>query len=289
MTGWVLDHLILISLLTIGVVFVAVIAVFRYFHRLYRDESNRPALAGAVVNIIFAVLFSLWLNNLFALKRDRDGRLWSLRQQHLDRLRPVLRTDAQRLRNLADRMATLGYLAAPWGNATSAQQEYESTWSHDVLAAHLVLHFREYYEARENLRLLVVLQDREYRDALAQLEHKFTSSQSQLVRKSELSLSLLERCTGKGPGMILETFGYAYNFTSRGHATTGRGNPPAEIVATVRAFQSFVPERSLLSLCTSLSSRSDAVRLEAARLSADAALLAEQTVLQGSCEYVRVR
>jgi hypothetical protein len=79
MTGWILDHLILISLLTIGAVLASVIGVFRYFHRLYRDESTRPAIAGAVVNIIFAVIFSLWLNNLFALKRERDGRLWGLR------------------------------------------------------------------------------------------------------------------------------------------------------------------------------------------------------------------
>jgi hypothetical protein len=288
MTGWILDHLILISLLTIGAVLASVIGIFRYFHRLYREESTRPAIAGAVVNIIFAVLFSLWLNNLFALKRERDARLWGLRQEHLNRLRPVLRTDAQQLRALADRMTALGYLAAPWGDATSAQQEYDHFWSHDVLAAHLLLHFREYYQARENLRMLVVLQDKEYRDALAQIESKFTSSPSSLVRRTELSLSLLERCTGEGPGITLETFKDAFNYRSRGHTVTGRGRPPRDIVATVRAFQAFQPDPAISGLCSSLSCRSHTITVSARKLSERAALLAEGTNLEGTCKYVRI-
>jgi hypothetical protein len=88
--------------------------------------------------------------------------------------------------------------------------------------------------------------------------------------------------------MTLETFSDAFNYRSRGHTVTGKGKPSPDIVATVRAFQAFEPDPAISGLCTSLSSRSYAITVNALKLSDRAGLLAEGTSLEGFCEYIKV-
>lgn len=290
MTVWILDHLILISLATIAVAVLAVIGVFRYFHYLYRDRSTASAVAGAVVSVIVTVLFSLWLNNLFALKRDRDGRLWALQQQHLARLQRVLHGDRDRLEAVGQQIGSTGHFTDLTADTASVQANEKAIWEYDVMGDDLCVHFREYCRKKQDLRAELRLQDEEFRDTLLAAEERIKESHYSGSRTREISLSILEKCMNNGPGMTLVVMGSSFNYRTWGGGVMGGSGmpPPPDIVSAFRAFQSFKPDRQFISRCESLRQRAVRIGLGAKELSREALVLAEQTTLNGSCEFLRV-
>lgn len=290
MTSWVLEHVVAVSIITILILSLGDIAVFRYIHRLHPDNPTRSALASLVVNIIPAVLISLWLNNLFALRRDLNERIWALRLQHLARLRPVLHKDAQNLEEIAKR----AHFEARVTDATQQQAVIQaaatSLWEPDVMSSDLREHFPEYYQEKEKLRAEVEAQDRDFRDVFSLVEPQVRLFGCPAHRTREISLAILQKCLGRGPGVTLHISPGGFSYSSPGGAisTSGNAKPWRDILSAVRAFRSFKPDPELLSRCEGLRQRAEAIQVKANNLSKESTLLAEQNTLKGSCPFVRI-
>src|SRR5260370_41023351 len=70
----------------------------------YGDDDTRPQVGSALVSLVVAVLFSVILNNWYAVKMDRDNRLRAFRDQHLAQRKPVLRGESLKLAEIDDDM-----------------------------------------------------------------------------------------------------------------------------------------------------------------------------------------
>ena len=247
------------------------------------------ALSGSVANIVLGVVLGVWLNNLFALRRDREVRVWGLRQQHLARLQPILRADAERLDQLAKTMSAEGYLLNLTDtSAPGVQQREHDFWEADILSNDLREHFRSYFDAKQSLRTAVRSQDQQFWETMRSVE-KNGRLQKYPSRVREVSVAVLDKCMGHGSGLRLIVNESGFNYISHGGALGGgSGKPSQDVVAAFSAFNSFRPSADLLKTCATLAQHADQLATRTQQLSTEAKALAEQTTLEGSCQFVRL-
>src|SRR5580698_9989457 len=98
---WVIQHLLLATFVLILLAVGLVLLIVWVLSRIYSHEATRPQVISALVSLVVAILFSVILNNLYAVKRDRDNRLRTLRDQHFAQLRPILRAESSKLQEIA--------------------------------------------------------------------------------------------------------------------------------------------------------------------------------------------
>jgi len=285
---FILNHLLLVTFALIVIAIAIAIGVYQHFHRVYPDQTTRPAVASAIVGIVVTVLFSVLLNNLFASKRDRDSRLWTLTQRHIERLSPLLVADSKTFVSIADQLRRRGFFMDLTGKPDQIQAGQKSTWWPDVMSEHLAVHFPDYYKSREALRAELNAHDEEFRKSLLLVEDRITSYDPRGTWKRWISLSVLEKCLGKGPGMTLTVTGTNFSYTTPGGGSgSGSGHqPPRELISGVRAFQAFEPSTELISACERLRQRSDYLESKLRELAQSSLVLAEQTNLHGPCSFV---
>src|SRR5215467_7369034 len=212
------------------------------------------------------------------------------RQTHLRQLQPVLRTDAERLSQVAKRMRAEGRVTDVRKDRPDNVGELRALFtSHRSLSADLQNHYQEYARAKELLRRSVAEQEDEFRETASLVMSRLSPAPAAEPRKSEIAWAILEKCLNKGPGMTLTTRADGYQYTVRGRTQRyGDGAMVAEDEgAAFAAFTSFAPEADMVAHCDSLKRRAAAIVATAEKLSADAAGLAEQTTLSGECKYTK--
>ena|SRR5579862_315327 len=112
MPNWMLDHtgaITAVSLLVVGGLAASLI-IYSVHVRNDQQKAKLAATATFVSSFILTILSSVFLSNLFAQKRDRDGRVWNLSQQHLARLKPILRLDANNYDEIVKRLTISGHV-----------------------------------------------------------------------------------------------------------------------------------------------------------------------------------
>jgi len=247
-----IEHLLLVSVAVLVVATFCALTIFRVFAKGYRHQETRYQVEGAVVSLIIAVLFSVLLNNLFALKRDRDARIRTLRDQHYAQLRPVLRTEAVKLQYIAEQMNKQRYITDVNKNSGEVHAEISDLLWPDVISSDLSHHFPEYETGKRQLMADIDAHEQKFRDALSvQLvkPHHLEAKWKQIV-----PFSILEHCLGRGEGMKVVPFKPTAEFTS---------------------------------YCTNLKRSAENIEARAETLSRSALVLSEGTVLQGSCGFIR--
>lgn len=280
MPQWVLDHVVIVGLVTAVLVSVLVVAVLKYF-----QPPRNPAFAGPIVSIILTVSFGFGLHYLLTL----EGRFWTLRQQHLERLRPVLATEANTSKWLAEQLRNRGYVMDLTAQPEAIRAGEQSTWAPNVMTGHLREHFGEYYEKREALRAELNLQDEQFRDALLLVENQVRSFDPGRSWKRWISLAVLEKCMDKGPGLTLVVSGDYFSYrTPGGGSGGGSGKPSREQLSAVRAFQAFKPSAELLPRCRTLRQRAESLESRFKELYREALTLTEETSLKGSCYFLKL-
>ncbi len=292
MNAWILEHLGWVSL---GAIFAApllVIAVLRLFHRYYPHEPTKSVVAAVVANLIIACPFTVWLNNEFALKRDRDDRQRALRQQHLARLKSIFRIDAEKLERVAAGLSAGGYVMNVDADASSIRAEQDQFWVYDRLDSDLCAHFKTYCDKKQSLRKEVELQDQKFRETLALIEGQIKSQLSSGMKR-EVARSVMQRCLDKGQGVTLVLHkggGLSYSSGTRTVSVGGRPSKAdlAPYLALLRTYKAFKPDAEIISRCRALREHGDAITLEARALAAEASSLTEQTNLNGECAFLRV-
>ena len=221
---------------------------------------------------------------------DAQARATDDRQAHLRQLQPVLRTDAERLSQVAKRMRAEGRVTDVRKDRPDNVGELRALFtSHRSLSADLQNHYQEYARAKELLRRSVADQEDEFRETASLVMSRLSPAPAAEPRKSEIAWAILEKCLNKGPGMTLTTRADGYQYTVRGRTQRyGGGAMVAEDEgAAFAAFTSFAPEADMVAHCDSLKRRAAAIVTTAEKLSADAAGLAEQTTLSGECKYTK--
>ncbi|MGH7305659.1 MAG: hypothetical protein ACRELZ_20435 [Candidatus Rokuibacteriota bacterium] len=211
------------------------------------------------------------------------------RQVHLRQLQPVLRTDAERLAQVARRMRADGRVTDVRKDRSDNAVELRSLFSsHRTLSGDLQNHYQEYSQTKERLRRSVAEQEEEFHQTTALVMTKLTLAPVAEPRRPEIAWALLEKCLDKGPGMTLTTRADGYQYTVRGRTQRHSGASVAEDDgAAFAAFTSFAPESDMVGRCDSLKRRAAGIVATAEKLSADASGLAEQTTLPGECKYTK--
>ena len=213
--------------------------------------------------------------------RTADGpqaRVSDARQAHLRQLQLVLRTEAERLSQIARRVRAEGRVTGELRSLFTA---------HRVLSADLANHYQDYVQAKERLRKSVAEQEDEFSQTASIVTTKLSLAPAAEPRRSEVTWAILEKCVDKGPGMTLTTRPDGYQYTVRGRTQRyGGGAAVADDEgAAFAAFTSFAPEPDVIAHCDSLKKRAAGIVVTADKLAADALALAEQTTRSGDCKY----
>jgi hypothetical protein len=111
------------------------------------------------------------VNNLYSLKRDRDSRLRNFRDQHYSQLKPVLRTEATKLQEIADQIQKTAHITSVAQFEGTPTDPADRLWP-DVLSRDLADHFADYDASKRLLLSQIEAQDREYKDTAALAETK---------------------------------------------------------------------------------------------------------------------
>ena len=283
---WTLDHLLLVTVATVLFAIVLALCIFLLLTRHYPHEATRASFGTAVVSVVVTVLFGVALNNLYALKRDRDGRLRNLRDQHYSQLKPVLRIESSKLTDIADMMAKQAHINRVNGYEGTEIDVPAMLWP-DVMSRDLWQHFPDYDQAKHVLLSQIDAQDQEFRDTvvLAEQDIKPTARLDAYWRRIN-AMSYVEKCVGRGNGVKLVVQQGGYNFEYWGVSSGGSGQPSLDEIAAFRAFESMKPSATVTSHCDRLKKRADTILNDARELSKQAQLFSESTILKGNCEFM---
>jgi hypothetical protein len=247
--AWSWSALAIVATLVVG---VTVFWAFPSKIESRRVEAQRPAPAVALTEPPRAEL-----------PRDSGAqRLDDVRTAHLSQLQPVLRSEAEKLSEIARRMRARGRVTDADRDRSANEAELRSLFApHRTLSSDLQNHFQEYAQAKERLRRQVSEQDGEFQEAAGLLATKLSNSPDAENRRPEVARFLLGKCLGSRP-------------------------PAAEDEQrTLEAFSAFLAHSDVIAHCESLGKRAARIAANADRLSAEAAALAERTTLPGDCKY----
>ena len=220
-----------------------------------------------------------------------EQRLADVRQAHLRQLQPVLRTDAEKLSEIARRMRAEGRVTDINKDRSDNGVELKSLFVSDrVLSGDLQNHYAEYSQAKERLRRSVSDQEEEFRQATVLIMGKLTLPPGAEHRRQEIAWSVLEKCLEKGPGMALtmRPDGYQYTARARSRRYDGTTIVAEDERAALDAFTSFMPDADVVAHCESLKKRAAGISANAKKLSTEAMGLAEGMTLPGECKYTKL-
>jgi len=286
-------HLVLTTLLLVVIAATFVIGILLALHRLYPDAPTRPHLGSLSIAIVVTILFSVFLSNLFAMKRDRENRLRSFRDRHYEQLRPVLRSESAKLKAIRDQIIKEARLSDGTKTSTISEAEVSALLWPEIMSPDLAQHFSKYDDSKRNLLKELETQDEEFL-ATVQSTEKQIRPLPDLVQywKKVVAVSFVDQCAAHGEGikLTLSPSGYTFNYLGGSVGASGGPPPPRpspDQVAAARAFRSLKPSPGIISHCESLKSRAATISTGAAELSNQAFLLSEGTILTGDCNFTR--
>src|SRR5215472_16576860 len=105
------------------------------------------------------VLVALWLNNFYGDAREREKRIWEIRQNHLVRLHSVLKTQSGGLSEISRRAVVRGRVSTLNPGPEGGASELDALFAPDPLSADLINHYPEYLDAKQQLLKDVQRQD----------------------------------------------------------------------------------------------------------------------------------
>jgi hypothetical protein len=220
--------------------------------------------------------------------RERERRRHALLQSHLERLRPVLRADADALKEVAQRTEMTGApLLSQAHNPGSSRNEMEARFAPDPLSSDVKNHYPTFADNKARLRRDVEDQDDEYAGLVSRVVKQIALPPAHPYRDN-VARAFVWKCLGLGPGMTLTTDDKSHSYSWLGGSGNGGGPAPPQLVEAFQAFTSFRPDSKVEGHCASLRTRGAKIVDDAEKLSAEARMLAEETTLSGDCKYTRL-
>jgi hypothetical protein len=289
---WIVEHLLLATVLTIIVALCAVLVIFLLLPIFYRHET-RPQFPSFAASLVITILFSVVLANWYALKRDRDNRIRSLRDQHFAQLRSIIRNEAAKLHGLVDQIAKEGHITAVTKYQNITTDPNVELWP-DVMSQDLANHWPDYEGSKRDLLSEIQSHDQEFRTAIGLAEGQIKqTARVNSYWKEVAGMSYVEQCLGHGDGIRLNVTDGGFSFSYWGGSMSNAGSsqypprPAPDQVGAFQGFQSIRPDPTLTFSCTHLRSHADSIRDSAEGLSRTALLLSQGTVLKGTCDFIK--
>jgi len=112
------------------------------------------------------IVFAVALNRVWAGQQARDQQIREARDQHLERIHTLLRSESDALRELADSLRSGRYFTQV------ANDSRQAVWRDEALTADIEHHFPDYFGEREQL-IRTILQ---YDDTLGRLRQRVSES-----------------------------------------------------------------------------------------------------------------
>jgi hypothetical protein len=284
---FLLNHLMWVTLLAIFLVLSVAVLIVWFLHRIFHDQPVITPVSVVVVNVILAALVGLLLNNLWGMKRDRDGRLWNLQQQHLGRLRVTLKAEADGLKAVATAFQQEGYITDVHGMVLEPQPILTRI-SPDVLSSDLENHYPDYVSAKRELARKVANHDKSFAQATTLAGLELNVQATSLFNADTVALTFVEQNLGKGTGLILQRSTKGFLLAYFGSSLSSSLPVDPRVISVSRRYDTFRPTDALVSRLKELRESSDGIEQSARQLSDEALLLAEQTRLPGKCAFVQM-
>ena len=290
MDKFLIQHL---ALTTLGMVLagtILVLLVVWFVHGLVPEHPSRTPMAAGLVAIIVTVIFSVALNNLYALKRDQDTREWNMRQQHLSQLRPVLKQESDQLAGLADSFQQRGFLEGEHGGVRTKASELVPFLEPNVMSFDLANHFPEYTASKKKLEAAIVSSASNFLSAVSEAQQGIGIHDISWFSAQRLAVTYVGACMGRGAGFTLQVnpHGQGYSMSYYGASIgSSAGSPSPDLVYAYQRYRAFKPSKSLRDACDSLRASADAIESQGRELSRQALLVAQETNLRGDCPFVR--
>jgi hypothetical protein len=297
----IIDHLLIVTLVTVITGIGLLLLVFLGLTRLYPHEATRAQFGSALAGLLVAVLFSVILNNWYTIKRDRDNRSRALRDQHFAQLRPVLRTESSKFKEIAAQVTEQGHIARINHYETPPMFSRDALWPDlgpefsrdtlwpDVTSRDLGRHFSGYDERKQNLADEIKGQDEDFRKAVSAAEDHIPSVGNRVAYwKDVVATSYFEQCTGHGDGITIRFSDPDHYVFGAWRAGVGsNGSPSSDQLAAFHAFQWLKSHVALGSQCDSLKRGAEKIIRDAQTLSDDAQKYSESTILKGDCDFLK--
>jgi hypothetical protein len=223
---WAIQHLLVVTAIAVSLAISLVLVIFLGLNRHYKHDATRSQVGSGMVSVVITVLFSVILSNLFAVKRDSDNRSRVLRDQHYAQLKPVLRTEADKLRDLAVNIKRQAHIDLVNSYETSREDTREMLWP-DVLSSDLGHHFPSYEQSKQKLVSDIEAQDNDFRQAMIVARKRTPVDQELNAYWREVAaMSFLEFCLDRGSGVVLIVNDSGFSFGYWGASGSNSGNPP---------------------------------------------------------------
>jgi hypothetical protein len=285
--NWIIQHLLFITFLVVLLALGLILFTAWALSKIYSHEGTRSQVASAFASVTIAVLFSVIVGHVYAVKRDRDNRLRALRDQHFAQLKPILRTESTRLQNVSTIIQERGHFTG----ITPYEPESPSLSTFlypDFLSNDLPEHFSDYDRSKQMLIAEITAQDAEFRvalsDAISQVDPALKLDTNW---KENVAVSVLEHCMDRGPGITLVPTSRGFDFESFGASAPNMPKPITEQLNALKGFDSFVPDESFRSHCDNLTRRAKEIISHAQELSRQAQYQSESTILKGDCGFLK--
>jgi hypothetical protein len=286
-----IHHLIWTTAIMTVVAVALVVSVVRIVHWVFPEGPSRTPMATAFVSIIVAAIFGVALNNLFAMRRDRDTREWNMRQQHLAQLRPVLKSESDRFVSLAGEIRLQGFLQGEHGGIRTNESEISTYMNPDVMSFDLANHYSDYAESKNKLTASLLNHDRKFDQAVQTAQAELRIHDISWFTAQTLATSYVAHCAGRGPGLTVQIApdgrGF-FSFEMLGQSHGGSEQVAPDLLDVYRRYRVFRPTTALQETCQSLGKSADDIQHNAAELSKTALLLEQETALKGSCRFLKV-
>jgi hypothetical protein len=247
-------------------------------------------MAMALVSILVAAIFSVALNNLYGLKRDREARQWTVRQQHLVQLRPVLKQESDQIaRRVADNFHRVGFLEplnemnGILEGVITTPSDLVSIFEPNLMSFDLANHYPEYAKSKKDLEPAILNHDRNFSSAVAEAQKELGVHDISLFSAEVLAKTFVVQCMGRGQGFTLTKSGFSVFRLGVGIS----GQLPSDVRYAYQHYQAFKPSSSLQDACNSLRASADSIEKKASDLSKTAQMLGQETTLRGDCPFVK--
>jgi hypothetical protein len=227
-----------------------------------RFPNHRTAgyVAGAILPIATAVIFSAALSHVWASRRDREEQAWIARGRHLQRLQVLLATESASLKGIARAVRDARYFALV-GNDMR-----QTVWQDEVLTGDVEHHFPEYFREREDLLRSVLTHDRELGRLREAVSSTLRLTAATERYRADLVPALVKKCAGTGsPALIV-------------------ASANASVEAT-RLYDDYRCGSDVTRAARDLFDRAADLAEAASNVSEVARRNAEETVLHGTCTF----
>lgn len=241
------------------------------FH-LSRQVGRRPRMAALAVTLAaqvsIAIVFAVALNRAWAAQQARDKQIRDARDQHLERMHTLLRSESDALRGLAGTLRSGRYFTQVANDARQA------VWRDEALTADVEHHFPDYFGEREQL-IRTILQ---YDDTLGRLRQRVSESLHLSEWTDPYAIELVSA--------VVKKCGGGYVPRAIAEESTAR-HPERDIHtrAALRAYDEYRCAPPLAADARRLLDWADDLADQAVQLSDEARRDAEEAVLHGDCTY----